>query len=340
MRECRILMTMQHWKIRLAYAFLITASCFAIYGCYKPVANTSGSDGRDAPTAAPDDYDRTTVDPSNSDSGDTGKEDTGVETTGGAVSGGFRANFEANLKRNGLERSSVVNEDSPVEARILREYGAVFLTTEKPPVKVMFTSDQEANAFQSMAGIKSGNFSGVTIELQPKAMDAMMKAVAEAGKQGLSISPRDGAEAGRRNYAKTLDLWNSRFLKACDHWKSKGRLTSDQVSKLKGLPIKEQVNEVLELEKSGIYFNTFFNNSILYSVAAPGTSQHISMLAFDVEEFKNPAVRRILADNGWFRTVQNDEPHFTYLGLNEADLPSYGLKKVTKDGGEYWIPDF
>ena len=159
------------------------------------------------------------------------------------------------------------------------------------------------------------------------------------GTEGVSITPRDGAEAGRRTYRKTLDLWNSRFLKACDHWQGKGRLTADQVARLKSLPIKQQVDEVLKLEESGIYFNTFFNNSILYSVAAPGTSQHLSMLALDVSEFADEKVRRILARHGWFRTVQNDEPHFTYLGLEESKLPAYGLKKVSKNGGEYWIPD-
>jgi hypothetical protein len=135
-----------------------------------------------------------------------------------------------------------------------------------------------------------------------------------------------------------LELWNDRFNKGCEHWKGKGRLTADQISRLKGLPIKEQVSEVLELEKKGIYFNTFFNNSILYSVAAPGTSQHLSMLAFDAKEFQNKKVREIMAKHGWFRTVQNDEPHFTYLGHPESDLSKIGLKKVFKKDGEFWIP--
>ncbi|HUF03623.1 MAG TPA: hypothetical protein VMM38_05540 [Aridibacter sp.] len=266
-------------------------------------------------------------------------EETKLENPVGPVSGGFRANFEANLKRNGMDPASAIDGSNAVESRILAEYGAVFLTRAVPPPKVMFTSEGEVSEFQSRAGVESANLGGTNIELQPKAMAAMKKASEEARAKGLSITPRDGAEAGRRTYSKTLDLWNSRFLKALDHWRSKGRLTGDQVSTLKGLPIKQQVSEVLELEKSGIFFNTFFNNSILYSVAAPGTSQHLSMLAFDATEFRNPEVRKILAANGWFRTVQNDEPHFTYLGLEESELPRYGLKKVSKNGGEYWIPE-
>ncbi|QQS42587.1 MAG: hypothetical protein IPM63_06540 [Acidobacteriota bacterium] len=262
-----------------------------------------------------------------------------MESSGGPVGGGFRANLESNLKRNGVDPASAIDQSNAVESRILSEYGAVFLTSAVPPPKVMFTSEAEVSGFQSKAGVEQANLGGTSIELQPKAMAALKKASEDAKAKGLSITPRDGAEAARRSYSKTLDLWNSRFLKALDHWRSKGRLSADQVSKLKGLPIKQQVSEVLELEKSGIYFNTFFNNSILYSVAAPGTSQHLSMLAFDATEFQNPEVRKILAANGWFRTVQNDEPHFTYLGLMESDLPAYGLKRVSKNGGEYWIPD-
>ena len=99
------------------------------------------------------------------------------------------------------------------------------------------------------------------------------------------------------------------------------------------------MREVLELEREGIYFNTFFDNSILYSVAAPGTSQHLSMLALDVKQFNDPAVRKILAKHGWFRTVQNDQPHFTFLGHKEKDLKKMGLKQIETKDGEFWIPD-
>ena len=83
----------------------------------------------------------------------------------------------------------------------------------------------------------------------------------------------------------------------------KGRLTEEQVARLKALPLRNQIAEVLELEKSGIYFSKDLSKSILYSIAAPGTSQHIAMLAFDVNEFDNPRVREILAKHGWFQTV-------------------------------------
>ncbi|HCX29047.1 MAG TPA: hypothetical protein DHU55_04630, partial [Blastocatellia bacterium] len=89
----------------------------------------------------------------------------------------------------------------------------------------------------------------------------------------------------------------------------------------------------------GVYFSKDLSKSILYSIAAPGTSQHIAMLAFDINEFENPRVREILAKHGWFQTVLSDLPHFTFLGLKEKDLPSHGLKNVEADGQIFWIPN-
>ena len=96
--------------------------------------------------------------------------------------------------------------------------------------------------------------------------------------------------------------------------------------------------EILRLEGKGLYFNMDFTKSILYSVAAPGTSQHLSMLAFDVKEFENAEVRSILARHGWFQTITSDLPHFTFLGVSESELPSLGLKKTTNSGRTFWIP--
>jgi hypothetical protein len=78
---------------------------------------------------------------------------------------------------------------------------------------------------------------------------------------------------------------------------------------------------------------------VLYSIAAPGTSQHIAMLAFDANEFRDARVREILAANGWFQTVLSDLPHFTFLGLKEEELPARGLKSVEVEGQKFWIPD-
>ncbi|MEP6902841.1 MAG: peptidase M15, partial [Actinomycetota bacterium] len=71
----------------------------------------------------------------------------------------------------------------------------------------------------------------------------------------------------------------------------------------------------------------------------PGSSQHISMLALDVAQNENPAVREVLAHHGWFQTIPSDLPHFTYLGVQESELPNLGLKKVTASGRTFWMPN-
>lgn len=81
------------------------------------------------------------------------------------------------------------------------------------------------------------------------------------------------------------------------------------------------------------------SKSILYSVAPPGGSQHLSLLALDVKEHDNATVRAILAQYGWFQTVISDLPHFTYLGVEEQELSSLGLKVVALEGKYFWVPE-
>jgi hypothetical protein len=227
-----------------------------------------------------------------------------------------------------------------IARRVLHDYGAMFLGRDiLPPPVCVFTSEFAVSEFQIAAGHSAATIGDAVIELQPAAMTALLKARAAAQAEGREISPRDGAEAARRNYADTVRLWNSRFLPALDHWQELGRLTSQQTERLRNLPIAEQVREVLELEKDGIFFSKDFSKSVLYSIAAPGTSQHIAMLAFDANEFLDARVREIMADHGWFQTVLSDLPHFTFLGLGEDELPARGLKSVEVNGQKFWIPN-
>ena len=245
------------------------------------------------------------------------------------------------LKKRKIKVENICPPTDPVARRILEEYGAIFLADKKvalPPV-CMFSNEEQVTRFQEKAGFDSEFISFDHVELQPAALKQLIKAREEAQKEGLDITPRDGAEAGRRNYEDSLRLWNSRFEPALEYWLGQGRLTAEQVDRLKNLPLAQQVGEVLELEKGGIYFSKDLSKSILYSIAAPGTSQHIAMLAFDVNEFENPRVREILAKHGWFQTVLSDLPHFTFLGLKEKDLPKYGLRSVEVNGQVFWIPN-
>ena len=245
------------------------------------------------------------------------------------------------LKKRKIKLDLVCPPSDPVSRRILEEYGAIFVANKKvttPPVCV-FTTEAQVTKFQDEAGFDTEFIAYDEVELQPEAMRSLNKARKDAQKEGLDITPRDGAEAGRRNYEDSVRLWNSRFEPALDYWESQGRLTQEQVTRLRSLPLSQQVAEVLELEKSGIYFSKDLSKSILYSIAAPGASQHIAMLAFDVNEFDNPRIREIMAKHGWFQTVLSDLPHFTYLGLKEKDLPKNGLRSLEINGQVFWIPN-
>lgn len=253
----------------------------------------------------------------------------------------FHTILERNLVKQKRTRTDLCDEKDAVSSRILKDYGSVFLVIEQvlPPPVCIFLSSKDVENFQNQISISKTEINGATIELQTFALEALLKARTEAQLEGFDITPRDGSIAGKRSFDDTYRLWKSRFEPACNYWLKKGKLTIEQVTRLKSLPMKEQVNEVLLLEKQGIYFNTAFNNSILYSVAAPGTSQHLALLAFDVNEYQNERVREILAKYGWFRTVQNDSPHFTFLGHKETDLRGLGLKLIFTGNGKFWIPN-
>ncbi len=264
-----------------------------------------------------------------------------TERDGGETPAMFYEALAKALKKRKTTLDVICPQSDLVSRRILEEYGAIFLATKKvktPPVCI-FVSEAQVAKFQDEADYITEMVSYADVELQPEAMKALLKAREDALKEGLDISPRDGAEAARRSFDDSIQLWNTRFLPALDYWLAQGRLTAEQVARLKSLSLRDQVAEVLELEKTGVYFSKDLSKSILYSIAAPGASQHIAMLAFDVSEFDNPRVREILAKHGWFQTVLSDLPHFTFLGLKEKDLPKNGLKSVEADGQIFWIPN-
>lgn len=251
------------------------------------------------------------------------------------------ANFDDALARRGTASRVTCDGRDPVARRILNEYGAVFFASggALPPPVCIFAGTEEVESFQREATVSAQEIGGILIELQPAAMRALLAAREEALVHGLDITPRDGSESARRGYADTVRLWNSRLLPALEYWRAQGRLSEVEAERVRSLPVREQVGAVLELERAGVYFSKDFSKSILYSVAAPGASQHLSLLAFDAAEYGDARVRQILARHGWFRTVRSDCPHFTYLGLPESRLPAHGLKKVKTPDGEFWVPN-
>jgi len=231
-----------------------------------------------------------------------------------------------------------VQPTDDVGRRMMKEYGAMFVSRATPPKTVVFKDDGEVAAFQSSVQSSRETFGNVSIELQSAAMKALKDAATEAAQNNLTITSR-GADAAKRSYQDTVTLWASRVNPGLEHWTAQGRITATDAQRIRSLSPYEQVPEIFKLESQGIYFAKSLDKSIIYSVAPPGTSQHLSMLALDVSEYENAAVRAILAKHGWHQTVVSDLPHFTFLGAPESELPKLGLKKVTTGGRVFWVPD-
>lgn len=245
-------------------------------------------------------------------------------------SGGFTANLPDGFN---IPNDTVGN-------RMMREYGAVFAAKNGvvPPKTVVFKDEAAVSAWQAGIAASRETIGGFSVELQTPAMNALKEAIREARQNNLNITPR-GADSARRNYNGTVELWASRVNPGLTHWVGQGKLSQSEANRIKSLSPAEQISEIFKLEEQGMFFAKDLSKSIIYSVAPPGTSQHISMLAFDVEEHDNRNVREILAKHGWFQTVISDLPHFTYLGVKEEELSNLGLKKTGNGGRVYWIPN-
>lgn len=232
-------------------------------------------------------------------------------------------------------------ERNPLARRVLFEYGSIFASTTdvRLPGTCIFSDSDEVHDFQAKLRTKRLNFGSTEIELQAAAMEQLETARAEATRFGLRISPLDGAIAGRRSYNDTVRIWNSRFHRALNHWVRRGKITLEDAEKARSAAIRKQVEMVVTWENKGYFFSTDFSKSIFYSVAPPGTSQHLSLLAFDVVESGDPSVRRLLNKYGWFQTIRTDQPHFTFLGVAESELPRRGLKNIIHQGNSYWVPN-
>ncbi len=242
--------------------------------------------------------------------------------------------FEANLSNDFVLPPDFVGQ------KLLKEYGAMFIAGGGaiPPNTVVFKSEEEVSKWQTNVPQSIENIGGIEIQLQTPAMKALKNALEEAEKNNLTITPR-GLDAAKRNYSGTVQLWASRVNPGLIHWVEQKKMTEAEASKIRALPAFEQVSEIFKLEAQSIFFAKDLSKSIIYSVAPPGTSQHISMLALDVCEHNDPKAREILAKHGWFQTVISDLPHFTFLGFPENQLSDLGLKKINDGGRVFWIPN-
>jgi hypothetical protein len=259
-------------------------------------------------------------------------QDQSLRESRGSMNSAFKASLPSDFK---LPRTS-----DEVSSRVLVDYGAVFVARggTEPPTSLVFADEESVGRWQSSVKQERVDINGIIVELQAPAMRALLKARAEAQRSGLDITPRAG-DASSRTYAETVQLWLSRVNPGLTHQVRRGLLSQEEADQIRALSPYDQISQILRLEARGLLFSTDFSKSILYSVAAPGTSQHISLLAFDVKEHDNPKVRAILAKHGWFQTISADAPHFTFIGVKADELVSLGLKKTIRGGRVFWIPD-
>lgn len=241
-----------------------------------------------------------------------------------------------------LLRAIASSITSTVEQRLFAEYGAIFVTTAIPPPTIIFADADAVATFQSSLAIRRASIGAYEIALQAEAMDALVRAASEMNDRAGQITAR-AADSGGRTFADTVSLWTRNVTRGLEHWESEQRLTRARADQVRQLAPVEQVAVILELEeREQLYFGTFFDKSILYSVAAPGASQHLALLAFDAAEYQSAAVTDALGRHGWFRTVPNDLPHFTYLGQSADALPDLGLRRTARADNqqqyEFWIP--
>lgn len=249
-----------------------------------------------------------------------------------------KGDFEKNLPKD------FVMPTDDVGRLLLREYGAMLVARDgiKPPNKVMFREQAEVLAFQKTLDTETDTIGGFAITLQKPALKALREAIADAKKKGVTIAPRKAGSA-ERSYQVTETNWKSRVEKGLIEWGKD--IPKSEIDRIRSLAPRDQVADILAFEQKGMFFSQQQKKSIIYSVAVPGASQHISMLALDISAYDKPAAIQIMNDHGWFQTVTTDLPHFTYLGVKKEELPSLGLMEVevtdpeTKDTRKYWKPN-
>ncbi|WP_414756049.1 D-alanyl-D-alanine carboxypeptidase family protein [Anabaena sp. CCY 9910] len=193
-----------------------------------------------------------------------------------------------------------IPQPNSYEYILLRAYGAAFVDpdpTVKFPSTVVFNNEQETQIFQT--NLTMEKITGTSnCYLQQSAASALNKARSQ---QNIPLKSGYGTSDCTRNYATNLRFWR----------KYANKYTLDKVREGK-------------------------ETAILGVVAPPGASQHLWGLAIDLR-VSNAQQRQALYDNGWFQTVENDIPHWTYLGVNADNLPSLGLKNKVVRGISYWL---
>lgn len=183
---------------------------------------------------------------------------------------------------------------------LLSVYGAVFINQNpeiKLPPKVFFADENETEVFQSTLTL--GKVIGAkNCYLQKAAADALNQAKTQVN---IPFKSGYGASDCTRSFTTTERFWR----------KYANDKTLDQVREGK-------------------------QKRILGIVAPPGASQHLWGLAVDLR-VSTEVQKQVLYQNGWYQTVENDAPHWTYLGLPPDQLLDLGFNNKIVKGVNYWL---
>ncbi len=198
------------------------------------------------------------------------------------------------------QKLSIIPVPNSFEYTLLRAYGSAFVNqipTIKLPPKVLFTNDQETKQFQLTLTMGKVNNTS-NCELQKSAADAFNQARAQVQ---IPLKSGYGASDCTRSFATNLRFWQ-----------------------------KYANNNTLEKVRQGK------ETKILGTVAPPGASQHLWGLAIDLR-VSNEAQIQALNQNGWYRTVEYDVLHWTYVGLPKERLTEFGFQNKIVEGINYWV---
>lgn len=198
------------------------------------------------------------------------------------------------------KKFTTIPQPNSYEFILLRAYGAPFVnlqSTIKLPKQIVFTNDKETKEFQDT--ITKGKVAGTrNCYLQKSAADALNKAHSQAR---FRLKSGYAASDCIRNYATTARFWR-----------------------------KYTNSRTLDLVKKGK------ETRILGTVAPPGASQHLWGLAIDLR-VRNKKQIAALNQNGWYRTVEFDVPHWSYVGYPPQKLIELGFHKKIVKGVTYWV---
>jgi hypothetical protein len=232
-------------------------------------------------------------------------------------------------------------KQSAARRRILAEYGSIFSATDtvtKPPT-CMFEGPDAVADFQKKLPTGFVVIGNLPLTFQKAAADSLALIVDQAKRSGIRLRPLDGAITAGRTYDDTLRLWNSRFDPALRFWVSRRKISPADAILAASMTLDKQIEKVMAWEEQGTFFDRGRSGTIFASVAPPGASQHLSLIALDIAPPVTPEIRALMNANGWFQTVKGDLPHFTFLGVKESDLPSRGLTAIIYKGTQYWVPN-